>query len=229
MYKLSRNYENAEKVLYVGIGKYDTPVIVPHEEEIDVENWIGFNYARGCDEPQKHGVHFFLDDYQFQRVWTRPDVYANMLSRFKVVCAPDFSVYLDFPKALQVYNHYRKHWVARYWQEHGVTVIPTINWAYKDSFDWCFDGEPYGGVVAVSSVGEMGSKELRKLFMDGYNEMMDRLHPRQIIFHGEIPDECEGNIVQIPTYQMRLRQIDIDKGIHRDPSKIFAQERRKEL
>ena len=43
----------------------------------------------------------------------------------------------------------------------------------------------------------MNSKERKKLFLEGYNEMMSRLQPETIIFYGMIPDECQGNIVKI--------------------------------
>lgn len=53
---------------------------------------------------------------------------------------------------MKIYNHYRKHWLGAYWQDNGITVIPTISWSDKESFGWCFDGELVGGTVAVSSV-----------------------------------------------------------------------------
>ena len=76
--------------------------------------------------------------------------YVSMLQDFKCVMSPDFSTYTDFPKALQVYNHFRKHWIGTYMQMNGIDVIPTISWSDKESFSWCFDGEPVGGVVAVA-------------------------------------------------------------------------------
>lgn len=209
MYKLTRNFENAERALYYGVGKYDVPGMAATPKPLDDDiNWIGFNYAKGCDEPEIHGVHFFVDDYQFLRCWNNPDIYANMLKKFKVVCEPDFSIYLDFPLALCVYNHYRNQWLGRYWQDKGVNVIPTILWGYSNTYDWVFDGAPKHSVVAVTSQGMAGSVELRKIFVVGYREMMRRLEPTQIIFHGKIPEGCEGNIVQIKTFSQRLHQMD---------------------
>ena len=121
--------------------------------------------------------------------------------------SPDFSTYTDFPKAIQIYNHYRKHWVGAYLQMYGIDVIPTISWSDKNSFEWCFDGEPVGGTVAVSSVGCMNSKKRKDLFLDGYREMIDRLHPETIIFYGQIPEECTGNIVQIKAFQEKYREV----------------------
>lgn len=97
-YRQQRNYENLNKAMFDGEGQYDIPILAP--AECDVENWISFNFAKGCEEPERHGVHFFIDDYQFNRVWTPPDVYVEMLGRFQAVCTPDFSTYTDFPKAL---------------------------------------------------------------------------------------------------------------------------------
>lgn len=187
-YRQTRNYENLQKAMYDGVGPYGIPQIQP--TQLTADNWISFNYAKGCDEPEIHGVHFFVDDYQFLRLWTNPDAYLGMLGRFQAVCTPDFSTYTDFPKAVQIFNHYRKHWCGAYWQEHGVHVIPTISWSDEDSFDWCFDGEPEGGVVAVSSVGTQNDPRCRHLFEVGFDEMVRRLSPSQIIMYGEIPDVC---------------------------------------
>ena len=151
IYRQGRNYENLNKMIYRGTGKFDTPCLVP--EVCNADSFIGFNYAKSCKDPQHKGVHFFIDDYQFTRLWTNPDAYLDMLRAFKCVFTPDFSTYTDFPKAVQIWNHYRKHWLGAYWQGNGITVIPTISWSDESSFDWCFDGEPVGGAVAVSSVG----------------------------------------------------------------------------
>lgn len=208
-YKQSRNYENLQKRIFNGVGPYDIPALEPVTLDT-IPEFIGFNYARGCDEPEAHGVHFFVDDYQFIRLWTNPDNYLNMLGRFACVATPDFSTYTDFPKAVQVYNHYRKHWLGAYWQEHGVTVVPTISWSDESSFEWCFDGEPVGGAVAVSSVGTQMNKRTAELFRHGYSEMIQRLSPSQILFCGAVPDNLEsgGEIIRITTFQDRLRAYD---------------------
>lgn len=203
LYRQGRNYENLNKCIFDGTGTYGIPPIQP--EHCSVGAFIGFNYAKTCKLPYDKGVHFFVDDYQFTRCWTNPDAYLDMLGSFKAVCTPDFSTYVDFPRAVQIYNHYRKHWLGAYWQQHGITVIPTISWADKDSFAWCFDGEPVGGAVAVSSVGTQLNKECGRRFLEGYNEMISRLQPERIFFYGIVPDQCTGNIVPIAAFQDSVR------------------------
>lgn len=203
MYRQGRNYENLNKGMFDGTGIYDIPHLTP--EHITADGFIGFNYAKTCKQPDNYGLHFFVDDYQFTRLWSNPDAYLALLSKFKCVCTPDFSTYTDFPKAVQIFNHYRKHWLGAYWQYNGITVIPTISWSDKASYEWCFDGEPEGGTVAVSSVGTQINRDSRKLFLDGYKEMLTRLQPSLIYFYGNVPEECGGNIIRLAAYQENLR------------------------
>ena len=175
--------------------------------QFTVDDWISFNYAKGCKAPEKYGVHFFIDDYQFVRVWKEPERYLPMLAKFQAVCSPDFSTFTDFPGAIQLYNHYRKHWVGAYWQQHGLKVIPTISWADENSFDWCFEGEPVGSTVAVSSVGTQHDPKAKRLFELGYAEMKRQLQPSRIILYGNIPECCEGdNIVPVKAFQTKWRE-----------------------
>lgn len=78
-----------------------------------------------------------------------------------------------------------------------MTVYPTISWSTPDSYEWCFDGEPVGGIVAVSSVGTQKHKESKRLFLHGYEEMMKRLSPSWVIFYGKVPEECDWNVIHI--------------------------------
>ena len=206
MYKLNRNYLNLNKAFFDGFGFYDFPEIRP-VHDCFVDEIIPFNFAKGRYDPAHCGIHFFIDDYQFERVWNRPDSYLSMLSRFGLVFTPDFSVYSDFPKAIQIYNHYRKHWLGAYWQQNGIYVIPTISWSDQNSFEWCFDGEPVGSIVAVSSVGTQKNPRAKELFDLGFQEMLTRLEPEKIIIYGlYVPDSCSCDYVLVNSFQNKFRK-----------------------
>ena len=114
LYKRTRNWENLQLATFVNAaGKYDIPKMLP-VTECDVKNWISFNFARGTDKEERAetGLHFYLDDYQFQRLWADPERYISLLSSYKAVMSPDFSVYSDFPKAAKIWNVYRNMWLA---------------------------------------------------------------------------------------------------------------------
>lgn len=206
-YREQRNYENIQKAVYSGAGVYNIPIIRPTEYE-ECE-WISFNEAIKSNKREGKGIHFFLDDYRFIRLWANIDKYIPMLRQFKCVMAPDFSLYTDFPVALQIYNHYRKHWIGAYLQDCGINVIPTICWSTPESFAWCFDGEPIGGCVAVSSIGTQNSKEKKVLFRAGYDKMMERLRPNKIIFYGSVPDDCKGDIIRIKSFSDKFNVVEV--------------------
>lgn len=190
------NFENLDKFSFSGVGKFEIPQIDP-ETKYPGGEFVGMNYALTEKFPESKIMHCFVDDYQFIRYWNNPDKYLPVLSKFSAVCSPDFSTYTDMPLAMQIYNHYRKHWLAAYWQLNGITVYPTISWSDEKSYDWCFDGEPVGGVVAVSSVGTQKNKESKRLFLLGYEEMMKRLDPAWVIFYGKVPEECDWNVIRV--------------------------------
>lgn len=185
-YKDARSaYLNCEKRIYDGVGMYGFPEIQPCKIQLDsAPEAIGFNFAIGDKHPQDKIVHFYLDDYQFMRVWNDVDRYVPILKRFKAVLQPDFSLYSDFSRAAQIFNHYRKQWLGRYWQEAGIDVIPTICWSDETSFEWCFDGVPQNSIVSISTVGGFRSKESKANWLKGYHECIKRLQPSKILLFG---------------------------------------------
>lgn len=189
------------------VGWGQIPKIDP-VESIRGMRWLPFNIAVNRKIDSDTGIHMFLHDYQFERLWNTPNKYIPMLQKAGAVCTPDFSMYTDTPRALNLYNHYRKHWLGAFWQENGITVIPTICWSDDQSFEWCFDGEPENGVVAVSSIGVMKNSEARGRFIEGYKRMIDVLHPSEILFMGSVPEGCEGKIIKMERFTDSIRRSD---------------------
>lgn len=144
---------------------------------------IGFNYVKSTDKADC-GVHFFIDDYQFERVWNSPDENIERLRKFQCVLTPDWSLYMDMPMALKVWNVYRQRLIGQIFQGSGLTVIPTLSWAEPETYNFCFDGIEQGGTVAVSTVGVMKSESARAIWADGMREAMKRLKPKNIICYG---------------------------------------------
>jgi hypothetical protein len=141
--------------------------------------------------PPRHACHFFLDDYRFERVWNRPSVYVPRLSKFPVVLTPDFSLYLDWPFSVNLWNVYRSRWLGRYWQEHGITVVPTVGWAGASSFSYCFQGIPVGSTVAISPPDIRSSDVLYK-FLAGYREMLRQVLPAAVWSYGILPAQVRS-------------------------------------
>ena len=190
-----RFWNNLEKKIFDGIGPYGIPEIKP--EKYEECRFVRFDEAVKASCPEKLGVHFFVDDFHFDKIWNQFNRYMKMLAKYKAVLTPDWSVYTDWPVAVNIWNHYRKHYVGAYLQMMGATVYPTIEWSDKESYRWCFDGEPVGGCVAIASIGTQKDVDARKLFVYGYDAMLERLQPETIMFWGKLPRECRGNIIKM--------------------------------
>ena len=200
------NILNLEKGQFAGAGPYDIPILKPVSiEEIgEVKEWISFNFVLTDKHPEDKGVHFFIDDYQFERVWKYPEKYLDRLRQYKAVLTPDFSPYGDMPMATQIFNHYRKHWVGAWLQANGVKIIPTIRASTNEkSLDWYLDGEPVGGVVAISSMWT-NDKESEEYFQKEYQKMMDTLKPTKVFVYGEKVSNLQGNIERIKTTSEKI-------------------------
>lgn len=208
MNKAYRNYRklhNQQLAMYVGDGEFDIPSVPAYHGDIP-EKWIGFNQALQCKDPKNTGVHFFLDDYQFERIWGSPLRYINLLRGFKAVIQPDFSMYRDFPKALNIYNLFRNCWLANFWIDNGINVIPKPGYCDYESFSWSISVHEPGGIVAASSVGMVFDKDDYQHFIDGYNYMRRVVRPEIILMYGEVPKDCGGNIVHIQSHQEKLHE-----------------------
>lgn len=148
-------------------------------------------------------VHFFLDDYRFETVWTRPERALEHLRKYRSLLAPDFSLYADWPLVMQQWNVYRSRWCGRYWQELGFQVIPTVSWSTAESFAFCFDGLPNNSVVAVSAVGvDLTEVAQCSQFMLGFQEMVRWLNPSSVLAYGGLPEKAY-ELAQVVTYSTR--------------------------
>ena len=154
---------------------------------------IGFNYAKTSKE-KNVGIHFYLDDYQFERVWNKPEDYIETLKQYECILSPDFSLYMDMPMPMKIWNIYRSRQIGQYYQNQGIKVIPTLSWAEKETFDFCFEGIPEGSIVSISTIGVKKNKEALKIWKDGVDELIKRIKPSAILIYGGKLDYDYGDI-----------------------------------
>lgn len=181
-------------------NQYGFPELFPVEFPVDCAEWVDFETAKRKRDNSCNGLHFFIDDYKFQCLWNSPSRYVDFLASKDCVIMPDFSLYSNFPAALQIYNKYRNHWLAAYYSIKGVMIIPCVLATSADHFDWLFDGLPKKSVLAVSDVGIAQAREDRFLFQNTYAEIIKRLDPIQILYFTRsmktAPSEC--TVIKLP-------------------------------
>ena len=157
------------------------------------DDLIGFNYAK-TSERKDVGVHFYVDDYQFERVWNKPQDYTSILFDYDCILTPDFSLYMDMPMPMKIWNIYRSRFIGAYYQNEGLTVIPTVSWAEPETFEFCFKGIEKHGTVSISTIGVKQDDNAMKVWKDGVTEMIRQIEPSCILVYGGKIDYDYGNI-----------------------------------
>ncbi len=173
-------------------GRYNLPV-VKSDAVPGADSLIPFNRAKRCIR-RDVGVHFFIDDYQFERVWRSPQLYVEQLRKYRFVCAPDFSLYLDMQMAAKIWNVYRSRLITAYWQSKGLKVVPVLQWAEPATWEFCFEGITPGGTVAVSTLGAAKHRLSRQIWNAGMKEAVRQLHPDTVLLYGTPIDFDFGKI-----------------------------------
>jgi hypothetical protein len=72
---------------------------------------------------------FYVEDYRFEALWSDPSNIVN--TRASALMEPNFSCYPSMPVAVGAYQIYRKRWIARWCQTHGMKVFVDLNVAPK--------------------------------------------------------------------------------------------------
>jgi len=177
-------------------GRLNIPLIRKQEVHLENISLLPYNLIKINDK--KHaasGIHFFIDDYRFEKVYRNPEQEFLKLKQYAFLFSPDFSLYEEMPLWKQIENVAKNRWCGAYWQYKGAVVIPSVSWSSTLSFDFCFDGLEQGGVFALSPIGTNQSK---MAFMKGYDELLKRKAPSCIICLGKTYKEMAGNILEIP-------------------------------
>ncbi len=177
------------------VGKYGIPLIKKQNIDIDKIDLWNFTKTKLNDiENKNKTIHFFTYDWLFDSVYEKPETTFEKLDQYYALLTPEFSLYWDMPKALQIYSTFKNRWCGAYWQKQGKLVIPTICCAGEDSYDFCFDGIEEGSVVAISTYCR---EDYKNEYLKSYNKMLEIIKPTAIICFGEPFKEMKGNIKTI--------------------------------
>lgn len=189
--RTDNNYHLPQIALWNTDGYYQMPILLP--EDHVPKRLIGFNYAKTSKDTEA-GIHFYVDDYQFERIWTDTERYVEMLRRFDCVLTPDFSLYMDMPMAMKIWNTFRSRLIGQILQRAGLIVIPTVSWAEEATLGWCFDGIPEDSTVSVSTVGVRNDPEAVEAWKAGVDALIAQKHPARILLYGGGIDYDFGSI-----------------------------------
>lgn len=175
------NKLNAYEVLDMPLTGKGNPILLPCNDI--PKRLIPFDKALSTVKQDAY-VHFYLEDYQFERVWSKPKKYVDLLSKFDGVLMPDFSVYLDMPVPMQKWNMYRNKFIARFFQDHGVNVIPIVQIVMPSLFEDMIDGLPQNSILAVNCSNMVNRYLAKRLLRNEMFQVKERLCPTHILCYG---------------------------------------------
>ena len=127
-------------------------------------------------------VHFFEDDFRFERFWSDPRKYLPRLSRFAGVVMPDFSVATDFPAPLKMWAAYRNQLLAAWMQREGLAVVPAAR--AQPGCPWLLEGLPRGGTLAVCGRALVKDADERRRFLRDLRTTVEELRPDVVAYYG---------------------------------------------
>lgn len=177
-------------------GRWDIPVI--RRQPVDLSGPVGLiacvDTRPGDTKNAWRGVHHFVDDARFEDAYRHPERRLTKYSQYRFVLTPDYSLFPEMPLWRQIESVGKNRWCGAYWQEHGLTVVPTMGWGLATTFDFCFAGVEEGSVVAVST---LGCRTGRTRFLRGYDAMFERVRPEAVICFGKPIPGMRGSLVEI--------------------------------
>lgn len=179
--KLPHNFDYLNlRYLYTSHNFLDIPELPTQSFRFSPDDIFPIPFSAPHSHIQDNNLlHFYIDDYRFERFWRNPDRYLENLSIAKYVISPDFSLFLGMPYALQIFNVYRNRLLSLLMTEWGMKVIYNLRWSDPDSFFFCFDGIPKDSVISLKL------SKTDEFFHKGFHFILDNLSPSYIIFFGE--------------------------------------------
>lgn len=196
----SEVYQLRQDVVFDSTNKYGIPDLLPDKlcSVVPTDIWTGETldsydkmlflfgtnrFPRDC----KGGIlGFYVDDYRFEGVWNEFIFAAKQIKKlpFQAIIEPDFSVWRDDPVVVQMYNRYRSQWVARYWQELGMDVIPSLNWSDEKSYEFAHAGIPKGCELVSLQCRTTKNVLGKKYFIKGFKEGLKQIDPKKVMIYG---------------------------------------------
>ena len=129
---------------------------------------------------------FYVDDFRFEPLWAEPDVYVGKMLNVGVTMAvaPNFSLWHGAARAVHLWNTFRSRWLARYFQEAGIRVIPDVNWADEQSFEFCLLGIPTHAPLIALQVQTLRKPDEIMRAEAGLRRAVEELKPQRLLVYG---------------------------------------------
>lgn len=177
-------------------GEYDMPLIGNFDDLSELDYIALFSDVGEYSKTNNTCVAFYQYDHIFDGIHglynsivykdkKRLEKFKKRFKNVKYIISPDYSLYGDFPNALQITNVYKSR-ICSAWliANTNAKIIPNIRWSFEFSYKYCFDGIINGSNIAISILGQVRNKKNKKMFLEGFKKAIDHINPKSIIVYG---------------------------------------------
>lgn len=168
-------------------------------------------WARG-EDLKNYIIDFFIDDCNFEVVWSRYQMTGERVKKAAAVCTPDFSVYFDTPLPVSLYQIYRSRWLGAYWQSIGARVLINLQVGATGNFFDSIETLPKNDYYCLGTPSLRYDKSWHDLLED-LEKAIDILKPKGLIAYGidgahRLKQELKNlDIYSMPRYYERKTRV----------------------
>lgn len=209
MVKLNNTRSGCKDVFHAFLvknAKYDGELEIPIIKPIkDVPNKVISFLDAHKTKNYNQWVHFYIDDFHFEKIWNRTKQELEFLKKFKGVILPDFSLYRDMPLVMQYWNIYRSRAIGNFLQSNGIKVIVNVRYGDERTYNAACLGVSRNSIIAIGTNGCIKNKIDRQYIDDGFDYVIKKLTPKIVIIYGgvtkHIEKSCSKNKIKIVRFE----------------------------
>jgi hypothetical protein len=169
------------QVPYINYGKaYNTDYYPPLANEVGKVVIPKHFFCWGDSHSEHLPKHCYVHDSRLETIWRNVNKCLHLVIGPKIAIAPDYSVFMDDPLIQAIYQVWRSRVVSKLWQDNGVFVIPTIQWARPEINSHLFRGLSNCEVVAIRTA----TKGRRKEWERSCKQFLEYNDPKLILQFG---------------------------------------------
>lgn len=129
---------------------------------------------------------FYTDDERFSSITKNAVKFIDDAKkcRWGAILSPDFSMWRNEPLIVQLYAAYCSRWCARYWQEAGFKIVPSLNWSDERTHNAIHAGIPRGSPVVAVQCRTLRDNTGKALFLKGIEKATEMIEPGKIVVYG---------------------------------------------
>jgi hypothetical protein len=144
----------------------------------------GFPWQRGI-------VSFYTHDRNFERIWDKTAEWTQTFLERKVmaIVSPNWTLTSKDPATMRLLRTYKSRYMARYWQNVGIKVIPNIAFdpvSEPSDLEFVLNGLPVGlPTLSIELQSRFSQPEHVELYHKNLDEVFGYLKPQKVLVYSK--------------------------------------------